>query len=558
MFTTSADFPLAKRAEVGYNVRVCYHQVRIAPKIERNEFYMSASREKKFRQDLAAQGITDPKLIREAEEQAKVRKANRTYGVIAVVFVIVAVALLVYNSGILQRSKTAVTIDGENYTAAQVNYYYMSRKNSILNYATYYGVDTSASMDSQTVSDTAKSMLGIEDEGEMTWDEYLRDDAIRTLAIRVKAAKLAEENGMGADEDIQEEIDATMEQVASYAKQNGYSTKEYLKLVFGSTMTVSTFKQMAELDEVSSHYMQHYQDELTYTDSDLEAYYAANKDTFDVASYEYIYFTGTASSTTDDDGNTVEPTDEENAAAKELAATNAAAALERYQNGESLETIAADYENATYSSQDAGQASSGVVSDWVFDSARQSGDCTVLDNDTAVYVVLFHSYGRQNYNTVDVRHILFQVDTSDLDSASETYEADLQARRDETKAEAEDALAQWQSGEATEDSFAALANELSEDGGSNTNGGLYTEVYKGQMVTEFNDWCFAEGRKAGDAGIVFNEYTGYHVMYFVGEDIPYWKVEVKSALQTNDMNDWLEGLYTESAIEQAGGMKYVG
>ena len=519
---------------------------------------MSASREKKFRQDLAAQGITDPKLIREAEEQAKVRKANRTYGVIAVVFVIVAVALLVYNSGILQRSKTAVTIDGENYTAAQVNYYYMSRKNSILNYATYYGVDTSASMDSQTVSDTAKSMLGIEDEGEMTWDEYLRDDAIRTLAIRVKAAKLAEENGMGADEDIQEEIDATMEQVASYAKQNGYSTKEYLKLVFGSTMTVSTFKQMAELDEVSSHYMQHYQDELTYTDSDLEAYYAANKDTFDVASYEYIYFTGTASSTTDDDGNTVEPTDEENAAAKELAATNAAAALERYQNGESLETIAADYENTTYSSQDAGQASSGVVSDWVFDSARQSGDCTVLDNDTAVYVVLFHSYGRQNYNTVDVRHILFQVDTSDLDSASETYEADLQARRDETKAKAEDALAQWQSGEATEDSFAALANELSEDGGSNTNGGLYTEVYKGQMVTEFNDWCFAEGRKAGDAGIVFNEYTGYHVMYFVGEDIPYWKVEVKSALQTNDMNDWLEGLYTESAIEQAGGMKYVG
>ncbi len=519
---------------------------------------MSASREKKFRQDLAAQGITDPKLIREAEEQAKVRKANRTYGVIAVVFVIVAVALLVYNSGILQRSKTAVTIDGENYTAAQVNYYYMSRKNSILNYATYYGVDTSASMDSQTVSDTAKSMLGIEDEGEMTWDEYLRDDAIHTLAIRVKAAKLASENGMGADEHTQEEIDSTMTEVESYAKQNGYSVKEYLKLVFGSTMTEKVFRQMVELDDISSHYMQHYQEELTYTDSDLEAYYAANKDTFDVASYEYIYFTGTASSTTDDDGNTVEPTDEENAAAKELAATNAAAALERYQNGESLETIAADYENATYSSQDAGQASSGVVSDWVFDSARQSGDCTVLDNDTAVYVVLFHSYGRQNYNTVDVRHILFQVDTSDLDSASETYEADLQARRDETKAKAEDALAQWQSGEATEDSFAELANELSEDGGSNTNGGLYTEVYKGQMVTEFNDWCFAEGRKAGDTGIVFNEYTGYHVMYFVGEDIPYWKVEVKSALQTNDMNDWLESLYTESTIEQAGGMKYVG
>ena len=31
---------------------------------------MSASREKKNRQDLASQGIKDPKAIREAEEQA--------------------------------------------------------------------------------------------------------------------------------------------------------------------------------------------------------------------------------------------------------------------------------------------------------------------------------------------------------------------------------------------------------------------------------------------------------------------------------------------------------
>ena len=43
---------------------------------------MSASREKKLRQDLAAQGITDPKLIREAEERAKARKTNTLYGII--------------------------------------------------------------------------------------------------------------------------------------------------------------------------------------------------------------------------------------------------------------------------------------------------------------------------------------------------------------------------------------------------------------------------------------------------------------------------------------------
>ena len=40
---------------------------------------MSASREKKIRQDLAAQGVTDPKKIREAEEKAKARKNNILY-----------------------------------------------------------------------------------------------------------------------------------------------------------------------------------------------------------------------------------------------------------------------------------------------------------------------------------------------------------------------------------------------------------------------------------------------------------------------------------------------
>ena len=79
------------------------------------------------------------------------------------------------------------------------------------------------------------------------------------------------------------------------------------------------------------------------------------------------------------------------------------------------------------------------------------------------------------------------------------------------------------------------------------------------MVTEFNDWCFAEGRKAGDTGIVFNENTGYHVMYFVGEDIPYWKVEVKNTLTSNDFNAWVDGLYDSAEIARDdAGMKYVG
>ena len=93
---------------------------------------MSASREKKIRQELAAQGIPDIKEIRAEEERKQQRRANILYGSIAAAFVLVAAALLVWNSGILQRDSVAMSVDGEKYTSAEVSYYYNSAVNSLL------------------------------------------------------------------------------------------------------------------------------------------------------------------------------------------------------------------------------------------------------------------------------------------------------------------------------------------------------------------------------------------------------------------------------------------
>ena len=61
------------------------------------------------------------------------------------------------------------------------------------------------------------------------------------------------------------------------------------------------------------------------------------------------------------------------------------------------------------------------------------------------------------------------------------------AEKEAAKQKAEEILDEWMSGDATEDSFAALANEKSDDG-NGTTGGLYENVYPGQMVSSFNDW----------------------------------------------------------------------
>ena len=88
-------------------------------------------------------------------------------------------------------------------------------------------------------------------------------------------------------------------------------------------------------------------------------------------------------------------------------------------------------------------------------------------------------------------------------------------------------------------------------------GGLYTEVYKGQMVTEFNDWCFDPSRQTGDTGVIETDY-GAHVMYFVGYDIPYWQVQVRNTLRSEAVSQWYEEKTGELTIEQGSGIQYVG
>lgn len=140
--------------------------------------------------------------------------------------------------------------------------------------------------------------------------------------------------------------------------------------------------------------------------------------------------------------------------------------------------------------------------------------------------------------TIDVRHILILPEGATTSTVtSETFSEEAWAAA-ETQANA--ILAEWLAGEATGESFGALANAYSADAydsdgdGVNDDGGLYTQVSEGDMVTNFNDWCFDESRVAGDYGIVQTEF-GYHVMYFVGEE-PLWRAYAEEDLITEQYN----------------------
>ena len=540
---------------------------------------MSASREKQNRQ--AASGQADPKTAREAQQRREEKRTNLLYGVIAAAVLVAVIASFVWRSDFIPKTTTAATIDGEKYTAAEVEYYYQTAyRNFVSNsqysyFLSYLGLNTNATLKSQSINSTAAAMLGIElpdadaesaeadSEADplaptgMTWHDYFLDEALDNMRVIQAALKAAEAEGFQYPAGVQAQYDDNMDALKAVAAASGISVSQYLKGNFGAGVTEKVYGEQLMRVLRYSAYADAYQDSLTYSDSELEETYNADRNTYDHVSYEVVSFSGAAESTTDDEGNTVEPTEEEAAAALEAAQDLAQTVLDGFQDGGDLEELANE-NDGTYSKNENGTYSAGsVMSEWLYDSTRKSGDASTLADGTVQYVVVFHDRFRDENPTIDIRHILVPLGSGSIAEGEEGYEDQQAQLKADAHAKAEELLAQWQSGEATEDSFAALALKESADG-SKYDGGLYTEVYQGRMVTEFNDCCFDTARQSGDTGVVDTQY-GSHVMYFSGVNAARWQTQVAANLRTEAYTAWEEDLVKDVTVQRSeSGLKHIG
>ena len=193
---------------------------------------------------------------------------------------------------------------------------------------------------------------------------------------------------------------------------------------------------------------------------------------------------------------------------------------------------------------------------------RKEGEMTVIEStsgsgDTKTikgyYVVRFGSVNDNTYALADVRHILVKFEGGKTDSTGKvTYTA---AEKNKAKVEAEKIFAEFENGLKSEDRFSMLATQYTDDS-NKEQGGLYEGVYPGQMVANFNDWCFADERKAGDYGLIDTEY-GYHLMFYVGDnETNYRDHMVTEDKKEADITAWFEEIVKNSDYAEKN-MKYV-
>lgn len=565
---------------------------------------MSASNKKKLRKELSAAAMTE-KQKKEQQEAKKLKAYTLTFAIVMVLVVAIVVGVIVSPmiDGLIRRSSNAVTIGNHKLSAADLTFFYIDAisEHQQTVYDQYYssfgnywsfmlGFDTNKPLNEQQYN---------EEDGK-TWADYFIETAIDTAKDTYALYDDAVANGHTLTEDEQSNLDSYLNSLDLYATYYGYSSvKSYLRSNYGNGATKDNYSEYYRICSLASSYLSKYAEDLEYELDDYRAYEKDKYDDYSTLSYVYYsmkYNTYLGEGTKSEDGKTTTWTEEEKDAARVAMKADMQAILAgEVKDKESFDTAiqALKINEVDETDKNAKKPTATEVKDafiknitlsadaldWLKETGRAPGEIKAFEvytyeekDDLAddhehgdecgcsrtvdgYTIVLFTERDDNTTKMANVRHILvkFQGGTKD-DDGNVTYSED---EKNTAKEEAEKLLKQWQDGTANEESFGELANKESDDqNGKVTNGGLYEDIYPGQMVEAFEEWCFAEGRKAGDTGIVETEY-GYHVMYYSSTDeMSYRDLMIDSDLRAEDTEKWHDDLVEKISFTM-GNLKHM-
>ncbi len=429
-----------------------------------------------------------------------------------------------------------VALESENYkmTNGMLSYFYLSGFYNV--YASYGSYFQSMGFDS------AKPLNEQQYTEDMTWHDYFLEMTLGDARNFLRVAEEAKKAGY-SDEYVADEV---QKQIDTIVNSEGITVEEYITRMFGDTLDEKDLRDALTIQIYAYDYYEKIQEQLgeEITTEDCEIYYNENVKT--LSKVDYISYTVTASTANTEDAEAAYADAKKKA--EELVAETEAKGVEGFKSWVSAymaeqnkisttpmaeDALASQIEKVLAGTADASYSEGDELSEFCFADGRAAGDCKLTDNGAGSYTVTVVSNPahRADGVTKNVRHILFRP---------ESYEDAAAA-----KAKAEEVLDTWKNGEATVESFDALAEEYNDDGSS-----LYENVHEGEMVQTFNDWLFDGARVEGDTGIVETDY-GYHIMYFAGEGLPLWENEVRTKLVSMKLGEKMSAIETDYAITEA-------
>lgn len=399
-----------------------------------------------------------------------------------------------------------IALKSENFTMtmSEVSYIFFQNYKDFryTNYESFnmYNIDPDKSLKEQEYHD------GI------TWFEYFSDASVSYLEYILTFCEAAKEAGMELTDEDYETIDKTVASWTDYAKDMDLSEEELFKSYLGDNVNADTLRSFLPKETLALKYYNKMISEYSFTDDEMAAYANENRGKF--YRIDYIKYTF------DEDSD-----DAAAAHAEELAKITDAESFSAYIDNH-INNVASSAGGTTdigdcyvnYASRN----EYSEFSKWAFDSEDAAQNTTYtekndVDGKYTVYLLTATPYLEQ-YKTRNIRYILENVSSHSSHQDTMDYLSGL--------------LDKWKEGESTEDSFAEMAYNYSQDRSTNLSGGLEKNMSKSStgLSKELINWLFDEGRQAGDTAVLRANQAAYAAVYYIGEDEIQWKYLVRQSM----------------------------
>ena len=406
--------------------------------------------------------------------------------------------------GLSQRYHTALTVGEKRVTIAEYNF--------------FYNMLSSGLSEGETLSD-----------GEAL--------AYVTEVYTMRAA--AEKAGFKPTQEDIEEMEAQLAEIKKTASAFGDAAEKYYSAYYGLGMTEELLYDVYYSQLIMQSYISKITGDTQPSDEEMQSYYDKNKEKFDTIDFIYYeIYSGVEGSLSEATERAMQVLESSSSVEEFKANTKAIydGLTEEQKNLNLYMKEAAIGENYTYYDfQDA----AFEYRDWVFSEARVAGDkkyFAVDSGDDEIGYIIVMAYlisprSRAEYHTVNFMYATVATDNITEDEALSR----LTTARDEFLA-----------GDKTEASFIKIADKFYESESEDEDGGSYVRISKGDMAEPIDEWMFDEARKEGDVEIIKGD-GGYHLVYYIGQDIIKWQLEVKSEMSYENVSKIYED--TTRALE---------
>lgn len=468
----------------------------------------------------------DLKMQRRAEERKRAKKEEFVSRITGIV-IVVALLCLVLSFPLrtyMAVYGTYIKVGGEKVSRVEFDYNYNIVKNNYISQYGYYmsmfGIDPSGDLSKQMYS------------GTLSWKDYFEQKAVENIANN-KALK-AQAKAAGFTYDVSADYAEYERSLKASAAAAGKTEKAYIQELYGSLATASRVKPYLKDTMFTDAYFTAVAEEKSPGDEEIRAYYDENKDSYDSVNYRLITVNAELPTEPTELADPVDETEDTEGTDADYKPSEAeisfAMVQARKEAEEKLSTVAAEGELTENAMMN---GTNSLYRNWLFAEERKAGDTTIIENETRhlYYVLAFEKRYLDETSTVDMRMIVLEEENGQT------------------------VLDEWKSGDATEESFAEIADKYNDPSILSVEGGLLEGLSKDDgLPDEVTEWMYDSKRVKGDTSIIAPEDDVFtYVIYYVGTNSPVWKQNIKSSLLTEAMAQYMTEIVQGYTVEDPRG-----